>query len=235
MDNPPTENMITDADLDWFEDILIRRINEDEYNESMDEGIINLSELDGYFTAIVSGPVEISPAQWLPLIWGDFEPVWKDEDQFERMFNIMINIMNSVVFELMEDPENYQPVFANNIIDDQEYLVVDEWCFGYIRGMSLCQELWNVNSEPMIQLLAPILIFGSEEMFELRDSLDMDEIDTLQQQITPCAKQIHAYWLEQRENEEPVDLAFESKESRPGRNDPCPCASGKKYKKCCLH
>ncbi|EEU9327863.1 hypothetical protein GAJ43_20320, partial [Escherichia coli] len=21
----------------------------------------------------------------------------------------------------------------------------------------------------------------------------------------------------------------------PGRNDPCPCGSGKKFKKCCLH
>ncbi|MFZ3139321.1 MAG: SEC-C metal-binding domain-containing protein [Polaromonas sp.] len=25
----------------------------------------------------------------------------------------------------------------------------------------------------------------------------------------------------------------ESKEATPGRNDPCPCGSGKKYKKCC--
>jgi len=23
--------------------------------------------------------------------------------------------------------------------------------------------------------------------------------------------------------------------SKPGRNDPCPCGSGKKYKRCCLH
>jgi len=23
-------------------------------------------------------------------------------------------------------------------------------------------------------------------------------------------------------------------EKKPGRNDPCPCGSGKKYKKCCL-
>ncbi|MSE17613.1 YecA family protein, partial [Pantoea agglomerans] len=24
-------------------------------------------------------------------------------------------------------------------------------------------------------------------------------------------------------------------EKLPGRNDPCPCGSGKKYKQCCLH
>ena len=30
------------------------------------------------------------------------------------------------------------------------------------------------------------------------------------------------------------DKAFEMNEEKVGRNDPCPCGSGKKYKKCCL-
>ncbi len=113
----------------------------------------------------------------------------------------MIDIMNSIVFDLMEEPEQYQPIFATNMVDDEEYPVVDEWCFGYIRGISLCLEEWDVNSEPMHHLLAPIIIFGSEEMNELRANLDNEEIYTLQQQITPCAKEIHAYWLEQREKQ----------------------------------
>lgn len=28
--------------------------------------------------------------------------------------------------------------------------------------------------------------------------------------------------------------SFDSAQDRPGRNEPCPCGSGKKYKKCCL-
>ena len=28
---------------------------------------------------------------------------------------------------------------------------------------------------------------------------------------------------------------FTPKKAKVGRNDPCPCGSGKKYKKCCLH
>ena len=31
------------------------------------------------------------------------------------------------------------------------------------------------------------------------------------------------------------DTQEESKRKKVGRNDPCPCGSGKKYKKCCLH
>ena len=29
------------------------------------------------------------------------------------------------------------------------------------------------------------------------------------------------------------DSIFEQKNKKIGRNDPCPCGSGKKYKKCC--
>ncbi len=210
MNNSSTESMLTDADLDWLEEILANRIIDDESTDDKDEGIQCISELDGFFTAIVSGPKMISPMQWLPLVWGDFEPEWENEEQFERIFSIMIDIMNSIVFTLMEEPEEYQPVFEKNIVDDEEYLVVDEWCFGYIRGMSLCLEDWNIESEPMIQMLMPIVIFGSEQMFDLLDSLDMDEIHALQQQITPCAKEIHAYWLSQRENETPTSgLGFD--------------------------
>lgn len=43
-------------------------------------------------------------------------------------------------------------------------------------------------------------------------------------------------WLPSGENDFPLDLAVTYQRSDPkvGRNDPCPCGSGKKYKKCCL-
>jgi preprotein translocase subunit SecA len=37
-----------------------------------------------------------------------------------------------------------------------------------------------------------------------------------------------------RENEGTVDGAKPVHHDKVGRNDPCPCGSGKKYKKCCL-
>jgi uncharacterized protein len=36
------------------------------------------------------------------------------------------------------------------------------------------------------------------------------------------------YWLDHAPRPETVRVA-----PKPGRNDPCPCGSGKKYKKCC--
>ncbi|HHW13378.1 MAG TPA: hypothetical protein GXX28_00395, partial [Firmicutes bacterium] len=37
-----------------------------------------------------------------------------------------------------------------------------------------------------------------------------------------------------RENEGTVDGTRPVHKQKIGRNDPCPCGSGKKYKKCCL-
>ncbi len=56
MNRSQSGDQLTDADLDWFEEILANRVNEDKYTDDKDEGIINISELDGFLTAIVSGP-----------------------------------------------------------------------------------------------------------------------------------------------------------------------------------
>jgi preprotein translocase subunit SecA len=39
--------------------------------------------------------------------------------------------------------------------------------------------------------------------------------------------------LTEGEENEPIQVTFRRHEAKVGRNDPCPCGSGKKYKKCC--
>ena len=208
MNTASTESMISDEDLDWLENILLNRVDESEYNVDQDEGIILLSELDGYFTAIVSAPTFIPPSQWLPAIWGDFEPEWNSQADFQRAFSIMIEIMNSIVYSLLDEPEDYAPLFQEGMHDGKMHVIVDEWCLGYIRGMGLCADDWNIEKEPMLSLLMPIVMFGSESLFEMLDSLEQTELDALKQQIAPNVKQIHAYWLERREDAISVDETY---------------------------
>ncbi|MFB3884169.1 MAG: anaerobic sulfatase maturase [Thermodesulfobacteriota bacterium] len=52
----------------------------------------------------------------------------------------------------------------------------------------------------------------------------------------PFVQELSALW-QRRSSGEPVTLAQNRKASaipNPGRNDPCPCGSGRKYKRCCL-
>jgi len=67
-------NILSETEIERLERFLLERIDEDAETEGRDEGVLDISELDGFFTAIVSGPVMIPPSQWLPTVWGDFEP-----------------------------------------------------------------------------------------------------------------------------------------------------------------
>ncbi len=85
---------LDDSELDRLDRLLLDRIDEDADTDGKDEGVLDISELDGMFTAIVSGPVSILPSQWLPALWGDFAPVWSSKEEFEEVFSMLVRHMN---------------------------------------------------------------------------------------------------------------------------------------------
>jgi uncharacterized protein len=227
---------LDESEMDRLDQFLLDRIDEDADTEGKDEGVLDMSELDGLFTAIVSGPVSIPPSQWLPALWGDFAPVWSTKKEFEEIFSMLVRHMNSIVVSLMDEPESFEPLFLERDVEGKTYLVVDEWCEGYRRGMALAAERWEAGGMEMTALVAPILAFTSETDFRAHDLATSEETDNVRRAITPNVREIHAYWLKRRAHKEsPASPPVQRAEPRVGRNDPCPCGSGKKYKKCCLH
>jgi uncharacterized protein len=227
------ESQLNHEELERLDLFLLERIDQDAYSEGMDEGIFNISELDGLFTAIVSGPTLIAPSQWLPVVWGDFEPEWKSEKESEEIFSLMFRHINDIAAILSEQPHNFEPLFMEHSVEGEAYAIVDEWCEGYIRGVSLATIQWESGGGKMTDLLLPILTFASEQGWDALDKLSKNEIEKIQQAIAPSAREIHAWWLAQRTDGQSSPIQRTS--PRVGRNDPCPCGSGKKYKKCCLH
>ncbi|MCW8958353.1 MAG: UPF0149 family protein, partial [Gammaproteobacteria bacterium] len=70
---------LSDQEIDELNRFLLERIPEEEANaavEGVDEGVLDISELDGFLTAIVSGPQPLKPSEWLPVLWGEYEPAW---------------------------------------------------------------------------------------------------------------------------------------------------------------
>jgi uncharacterized protein len=62
-----------------------------------EEAVLDLSEFDGFVTAIVSGPETIMPSTWMPALWGgeDNAPVWDDPEDYQFIFGLMIRHMNT--------------------------------------------------------------------------------------------------------------------------------------------
>ena len=90
------------------------------------------------------------------------------------------------------------------------------------------------GGQEMEILLTPILAFTSATQWRGHKFSD-GEVRNLQKAIAPNVREIHAYWLARREDHVPAAKPVRRSGPRVGRNDPCPCGSGKKYKKCCLH
>ncbi|MEN8109003.1 MAG: UPF0149 family protein [Pseudomonadota bacterium] len=160
---------LTDEEFDRLDRFLLDRIDEGAETLDKDEGVLDISELDGLFTAFVSGPISAVPSQWLLVVWGDFEPVWESQEEFQEIFSLMIRHMNSIVHTLMDYPEEFEPLFLEREVEGITYTIVDEWCEGYLRGVELAQEVWNSCEEEMADLFVPIFDFTAKTKWRGHD------------------------------------------------------------------
>ena len=136
--------------------------------------------------------------------------------------------MNQLAMLLEEDFENFAPIF--NLFDDEEVVSVEDWCYGYERGVVVGGS-WLDMPDQEQDLLALITLHtqgvdllkrdGSGEELDAEEAMEM---------IQMAAIRLHQYWFERRPSNTSVIA-----ETKAGRNDPCPCGSGKKFKQCCLH
>ncbi|WP_296250092.1 UPF0149 family protein [Pseudomonas sp. UBA4194] len=219
---PISDDALTDEQLDYVEEVLGKYASE--------TSVGSISELDGFFAAIVSGPQAIAFSDWYAALWGgaDKLPVFEDDKQFEKFFELLIQHMNQLAMLLQEDFENFAPIF--NLFDDEEVVSVEDWCFGYERGVVVGGSWLDMPDEE--QDLLALITLHTQGVDLLKPDGSGAELDAEQamEMIQMAAIRLHQYWLERRPSTTPV-----VNEVKTGRNDPCPCGSGKKFKQCCLH
>jgi uncharacterized protein len=188
---------LSDDEIDWLDRFLIERVDEDQWRDGMDEGVINISMLDGLLTAIVSGPVTVMPSHWLPAVWGDIAPVWESMAEAERVMTLLMRHSNSIAAHLIEEPESFEPLFLERVVDRKKYTIVDEWCEGYWRGVALAADEWAAGGDEVTALLAPIFGFTEASSWTAHEQAD-DEVEALQRAIPPNVRALHGYWLARR-------------------------------------
>jgi uncharacterized protein len=213
--------------LNTNELILIENILERYGN---DETINSVSELDGYFTALISGPEVVLPSRWYPALWGkSCDPEWDTKAEFESFFQLLFRHMNSIVTTLMKRPETFHALRETRYVDEGIVPICDDWCFGYMRGVALGGGWVDLPPALKPQLRA-IELYGLEDNYQSLIGMTKHEREESAKFIELAVRTLHAYWLEQRSALAPVRAKVKI-----GRNEPCPCGSGKKLKQCCLH
>ena len=131
------------------------------------------------------------------------------------------------------DPDDYQPLVYEHEVEGETVPVIDEWCTGFIRGAELDGAAWAplFESDDCNDFLMPILLYGTEAGWQQmeEDPRLADRHDEFADALADCVLSIQDYWMPERKAKSTIRHA----EPPLGRNDPCPCGSGKKFKKCC--
>ncbi|SDF03295.1 YecA family protein [Phytopseudomonas seleniipraecipitans] len=195
-----------------------------------DDSILSASELDGYFAAVVSGPRQIDPGLWYPHIWAEQLPKWPSDKEGERFTKLAVELMSEAAFMLDEEPDDYEAIFLADDNGKGEKLIVSQWCAGYLRGAEVAGWLGEEMPENIKAALELITLHGAESGADALNAMSDDEYDASTAAIEPAAVAIYAYWQEHLQPIVPV----RREEAKVGRNDPCTCGSGKKYKQCCM-
>ncbi|ANG93310.1 YecA family protein [Enterobacteriaceae bacterium 155047] len=221
-----TEGPLNESELEWLEETLTSYGHED-------ASVIDVSELDGMLTALLSGPFVVEPDAWLVAVWGGekYIPRWKNDREMNRFIDLCFKHLNDIAERLSDYPDQFEPVFGINDVDGQSYTVVEEWCYGYMRGVALTD--WSALPDELQADLAAIALHGTLENSEKLESLTEEEYAGSIERIRPAALRLYNYWVANPQApalQQPIVNGV-----KVGRNDPCPCGSGKKFKSCCLH
>ena len=227
---------LSDEELEELDQFLM--------SEAVSDEAMVLDTLDGYLTAIVIGPATILPSQWLPGIWGESEddaPEYESMEQAQRILELVMRHMNGIIWTLQYDADAFDPLLNTMVYgeDPREYLDGETWAYGFMQGIDLCRQEWQplFDDPAASEALRPIRLLGADEPTEAEQALTRwpAQREEFTKQIAGSVAAIYRFWLPRREvqHERLVASTFRREGPKPGRNDPCPCGSGKKFKKCC--
>lgn len=229
------EHSLSDTEIDELDDFLA--------GEAIEETSMDVSTLEGFLTAIVIGPRTVLPSEWLPWIWDMYEaeagPQFANETQANTIMSLIMRHYNAVIHTFTADPTSFEPIFWRG-----SQWGAAEWCEGFLLGLQFCDEEWSALAIGQPTWFTPFLRLGTEDGIKITSKDGSAE--KWMDEIEPSLVRIHAYWDEIRSSEpdEPIgdDFHFGDRKEivqvvrdgpKIGRNDPCPCGSGKKFKKCC--
>jgi len=220
---------LTDTELDQLSAILAR---------FGDERSMNLEQLDGFLAALICGPELVPPSKYLPEIWGD-QTVFEDASSAQVFMSLLVRHWNAIA-DTLNSGEAYLPLLLE---DESGITQGNGWANGFLRGMEFGKEDWALlfEDEEHGGSLVPIFALANEHNPdpELRSYHQPIGAELREQLIVGAAAgtmQIYRYFKAQRFlHNDPLGNMTTSRRTMPkiGRNDPCPCGSGKKFKQCC--
>ena len=219
---------LNDSDLDRLEQALEADVFQGD--------AMRLDEIQAILCAIVSGPIPVAPAVWLPDVLGKGAEK-TDDPQVAEALELLMRLNNDIAAALLAD-ETVSPVLypIDESCENYDYAA---WADSYVYGAGLAgdwYELAGKHAEDLSELLEPMFLLNGMLKEDVEKSGDRwfspaEEarlIDDIQENLPVIVQALYNFWRNKRSGG-----TVRNEEPKSGRNDPCPCGSGRKFKQCC--
>lgn len=217
----------------------LRRLDKMLLDLADDSEAMLLSELDGFLAGVIVSPEPVPPSEWLNAVWGgenaDGMSPFGNITDVEALVGLVMRHYNDIVRALARRGQ-YSPIFEVDTRHDET--LWEMWIDGFARAVQLRLEGWNriLESDDEDAVLAYSGLRLLNEVNQGTADISEREVDALDhdaENLIPIWLDILHVW---RRHHDAGGLATSSApllKTKVGRNEPCLCGSGKKYKKCC--
>ena len=219
------------------------------------EGTLKFHELQGFLFAIACSPETIAPSEWLPIIGNDEDLKFGDQNEAQEILGLIMTLYNETNTGVLERSNSmpagcaFHEDMSENFEDGSS---VSQWSRGFAAGHDWLAETWEEYlfgelDEECGATLMVLSFFSTRQLAEAyfsdmrpgkrqRGDEPFEEFAKTMRKMCPDALASYAHIG--RSIFEAI-LEHDSGSGEPaasekiGRNEPCPCGSGKKHKKCC--
>jgi len=218
------------------------------------EGTLTFHEVQGFLFTMACSPELIKPSEWLPLIFNEQEAYYASPEEAQVVLQALIDL-NNIINEQVQTGEVtlLDDITFNSPAQDNigATTIVAQWSKGFLLGHNWLYETWNYyipdelseelgstmmvlsffSSQSLAQTYYRELAQSSGQTFEQFATVMQDTFENALMSYLHLGRSIQTALSE---SEDEFNQPYIN-EQKIGRNETCPCGSGKKYKKCCLH
>jgi uncharacterized protein len=219
------------------------------------DGTLRFHELQGFLFAIASSPETIAPSEWLPIISNDESLNFADENEAQETLTQVMTLYNEINTAVLERSNAlplgcaFEDDIAANFEDDTS---ISQWSRGFAAGHDWLSEVWEEYlfdelDEECGATLMVLSFFGSRQLANAyytdmkpgkrkRGDESFEDFAKTMREMFPDALASYAHIgrsIFEAVLEHGKGGGEPAVSEKIGRNEPCPCGSGKKYKRCC--
>lgn len=206
-------------------------------------------QLAGFLFSMANAPELIPPSEWIPMVFNDQDGWYETRDEAERVLQAMMALYNDCGRQRPEGSPSLppgceiKPVPMDNLETDAP---LSQWARGFIVGYTYLEEIWDdvipeELDEEVGAMLMVLTFFATPGLAntyhkESKGTWSLEHLAETVVRVFPDAMSEFAHLgrsIFQAQHEAGDFGPAPSSLPKIGRNEPCPCGSGKKFKKCC--